>query len=190
MSFMYKGKFASLSARKIGKAVDNAMVQLKEFENIIQKTLPTHYKAMLLEYAAPIVFDELTDYCPTKSSPLDRKDGTHSLEVLYGVGEGENGLLTIFKCYEGRIPRETISIAEVPGGNQICMCLSGCRTNKIYLWDHENEREITGISENDFDNMYLLADSFENFINSLKKRSEEKPKDDLGIIESESWLDI
>lgn len=56
---------------------------------------------------------------------------------------------------------------------------------KIFFWDHEDEREIMGEHQNDFENMYLIANSFEDFIGSLMiDDSAPDSDDDDGIVSS------
>lgn len=47
-----------------------------------------------------------------------------------------------------------ISIADDPGGNEICICVVGEYIGKIYFWFHDGE------NSEEMDNMYFLKDSF------------------------------
>jgi len=66
------------------------------------------------------------------------------------------------KIYLSRIPRESITIATDPGGNQICYIVSGDNAGKIYFWDHEEE--VKEGEKPGFENMTLIAESFEEFL--------------------------
>jgi hypothetical protein len=57
-------------------------------------------------------------------------------------------------------PGEVISIGDDPGGNQICIGISGKYIRNIYFWDHETE--CTAMSD-----LVLLSDSFDKFFNNL-----------------------
>ncbi|MBF0231600.1 MAG: SMI1/KNR4 family protein [Desulfamplus sp.] len=180
----------NLSVKIIGIKEKNAYKDLEHFEKRIKAELPEDYKKILVMYAGPIIFNEQNIFKPIISSYLDREDGTQSVEILYGLGENEYSITAMLNRYEGRIPYQAIPIGEIGGGNLICMCIRGDRANQIYLWDHDNEREITGEPENDFGNMFLVSENFENFIHSIEKCDKKNEIDDLGIVESESWLDI
>ena len=59
-----------------------------------------------------------------------------------------------------------IPIADDPGGNAICLGMSGNERGKVYFWDHEMEADEG--DEPTFENVYLVAESFASFLKSLK----------------------
>lgn len=69
------------------------------------------------------------------------------------------------KRLKGRIPSDLLPIAIDPFGNIICLSVSGATEGKVFFWDHEKEPEEN--SPPSYDNVYLIADNFESFINSL-----------------------
>ncbi len=64
-------------------------------------------------------------------------------------------------AYKGRIPKRFLPIAEDPGGNIIC--IGGDNGESVYFWFHEAETEPPTM-----DNMYLIADSFQTFLDGLE----------------------
>lgn len=66
-----------------------------------------------------------------------------------------------------RIPDNMLVIANDPEGDLILLSVKGQDYGKIYYWDHEMETEPA-----DYSNLTLIADSFEEFINSLKSEEE------------------
>lgn len=64
-------------------------------------------------------------------------------------------------AYRGRIPEGFLPIGEDPGGNIIC--IGGDNGETVYFWFHEAETEPPTM-----DNMYLIADTFQAFIDSLE----------------------
>lgn len=81
-----------------------------------------------------------------------------------------NDLEKNYAIYNGRIMNSFISIGDDPGGDQFCLGIDGIFRNKIYFWDHNQEIDEWEFIENKLpENMYLLADSFDNFINQLKE---------------------
>jgi hypothetical protein len=78
---------------------------------------------------------------------------------------------------ENRIPKNLIPIATTPGGDYICLCIKGSNYGKVYYWDHNWEAEDG--EEPTFDNIYLIAHNFKDFINSLYKSLIEPVNNDL-----------
>lgn len=68
--------------------------------------------------------------------------------------------------YQHRLPSELFPIATDPGGNLICISSSGEKIGAIYYWDHEEENEDE--QPPTYNNVYLLADTFDDFLNLLQ----------------------
>ena len=66
-----------------------------------------------------------------------------------------------FKVHQVRMPPELVPIAHDAGGNQICIDVSK-RVGAVYFWDHEEEADVP-----DYSNVYLIAASFSEFLDSL-----------------------
>ena len=71
-----------------------------------------------------------------------------------------------------------IPIADDGGGHQICVGIKGKECGKVYYWDHHNEWDEQDYLEDygepmpsdvKFQNVYLIAESFEDFIRRLQK---------------------
>lgn len=60
------------------------------------------------------------------------------------------------------MPQGFFPIACEDGGNIICLILSGTMAGKVYYWNHDEESQPPT-----FNNAYKIADSFENFLDSL-----------------------
>lgn len=56
------------------------------------------------------------------------------------------------------MPTDLFPIADLPGGDLICIGKSNDKQNKIYIWFHEMDGE----------NVFLVSDSFGNFIKNFK----------------------
>jgi hypothetical protein len=76
------------------------------------------------------------------------------------------------------MPDTMIPIADDGGGNQICLGIKGKERGKVYYWDHHNEWDEQDYLEDygepmppevKFQNVYLIAKSFEDFIQRLEK---------------------
>jgi SMI1 / KNR4 family (SUKH-1) len=94
-----------------------------------------------------------------------------SIEYLYGIrSEKELNFLTNNSFISNRIPQNMQIIGEYIVTNKILMSVKGKDYGKIYYWDHEME---AGEGEKpDYSNLTLIADSFEEFINSLKSEED------------------
>jgi SMI1/KNR4 family protein SUKH-1 len=101
---------------------------------------------------------------------FDQKGGREKgcINQFYGLdlvkcGKDYYDLLTIYNIYvpTRRIPNNFIPIAGDPGGNQICIATKG----EVYFWEHEYE--VDEDKEPNMENMSLIANSFDQFINSL-----------------------
>jgi hypothetical protein len=128
-----------------------------EVEKVLNFSLPIQYRSFLLKqnggHPQPNKFNIEGD-----PENISRVDGFNYIK---------NGdfldLLNTWEVYQGRIPKEFISIAFDPGGNQICIGVSNPYYGQIYFWDHEEE----GDEETTYDNLYLIAESFDKFMNNL-----------------------
>ncbi|WP_428738567.1 SMI1/KNR4 family protein [Sulfurimonas sp.] len=140
---------------------------IQEFEKTINTALPQEYRNFLLEFngGQPVL------YIFPESEVL------HSIPVntLYGlkVKESYNDLEKNYAIYDGRIMNSFIAIGSDPSGNQFCLGITGIFKDKVYIWDHNQEIDEWEFIENKLpENMYLLSDSFHNFINQLEEDTE------------------
>jgi hypothetical protein len=157
--------------------IGNALMPLSEAEvNLIEKTLglslPSDYREFLLSYGSSS-FGNLVEF--------QTEAGKIPFSHFYGSKDGKQDLGKRIKTYQGRMPETLIPIADDGGGNQICIGMNGNEKGKIYYWDHDNEwdsedyYEKHGIqmpSELKFQNVILVANSFENFLLMLEVRND------------------
>ena len=136
---------------------------VKVLETYFAFKLPKDYRKFLLE---------TNGGNPTKRYFL--KKGTNELgEIRYFLGiipEYSKGLLEKKAMFDGRIPSNTLTIGSNSGGNLILLSVKGPDYGKVYYWDHNWEAEDGQTP--DYSNLTLIADSFEEFINSLKSEEE------------------
>jgi hypothetical protein len=93
-----------------------------------------------------------------------------SVEWLYGIQEGGeffNSFELHYRGSRGRMPPNIIPIGSDPGGNQICISVSGPDQGHVYFWDHEKEADPDDNEEPGYDNLYFVAHSFSDFLNGL-----------------------
>ena len=94
-----------------------------------------------------------------------------------GLREGCS-LRSARSCYQGsvvRIPLALLWIMDDPGGNAVCLGLTGEYRGKVYFWDHDEEPypdEWDGEVDTAV-NIRLLANSFTEFVAGLRVRNRE-----------------
>lgn len=136
-------------------------MNIKKFEVKYNLTIPKEIQTFLkredLSEFKNVVFKIKADF-PNNASTLG-----HFYKL---VSEDSNSdffkFNNIFKK-ENRIPKDFITIGKDLGGNQICVSLKGSNSGTIYFWAHEEEAENIK-----HENLYKIADSFEEFLESLK----------------------
>ena len=141
--------------------------QFKKVEEQIGVTLPADYASFLVEYGGTTLDggDEYVAFPYLEEYPRGK---IGLLNVFFGIIPG-NGydIVDNYLAYKGRMPFNLLPIANDPGGNVICLAIYGEDEGKVYFWDHEEEDVVDEGIEPSRDNLYLVAHSFEEFINSL-----------------------
>jgi len=140
---------------------------IKAFEKKNNIALPNDYRKFLIQYNGGEPLDPLFK----KNNEL----GTIVVNTLYGLNTEEkyDDIDHTIQTYTNRISNQFIPIGDDPGGNQIVLGISGPFKGKIYFWDHNTELENDEFTENVLPgNMYLLADSFNEFLNKLEEDTE------------------
>jgi hypothetical protein len=134
-------------------------IDLSILEKKIDINLPREYKDFLLECnnGSPEPYGFPVENCPQcgKFGWLHLFFGIDSLFECYDIVENYN-------VYKNRIPLDCIPIAIDPGGNIICLEISGINTGCVWFWDHNFENP-----DADYSNCYKIANSFDEFINSF-----------------------
>jgi cell wall assembly regulator SMI1 len=134
---------------------------IAQFEARWGVSLPAEYKAFLLKSnggaSKPNVF-EVPEWHAQGSSLL----------MFFGVHDDPGySLDSACKSYDERVPADLIPIATDAGGNNICLGWKGERKGKVYFWDHEDELDEDGDFVTDYRNVYLVANSLQEFLDNL-----------------------
>jgi cell wall assembly regulator SMI1 len=140
---------------------------IKVFERENNIILPNDYKKFLIEYNGGEPLSSLFK--------LNRELGTIVINNLYGLNTKEkyDDIIKAMQTYSNRISNQFIPIGDDPGGDQIVLGISGDFKGKVYFWDHNTELENDVFTENELpENMYFLADSFDEFIDKLEEDTE------------------
>jgi len=143
--------------------------EIQKFEEKINSILPYDYRNFLLKYNG----GKPKDYI----FPETEKLYSLALDELYGLDVEKdvkdlNWNYDILNGYE-RIMNQFIPIGNAINGDQFVLGVKGDFKGKVYLWDHNEELDNDKFQENILpDNMYLLADSFTDFMEQLEEDTE------------------
>jgi cell wall assembly regulator SMI1 len=131
-------------------------------------TLPSDYRRFLLTHNGghpePDTFP-LSSFTEGDFGVLNR---------FLGIREGEYDDLVNYytKVFRDRVPRNLLPIANDPGGNLICLSVSGPDRGKVYWWFHEEEADEG--EPPTYRNIYFVADSFNDLLKSLTEFLEDE----------------
>ena len=153
--------------------------ELSSLETSLGAPLPRDYRLFLSEYGASM-FGEYVMFQPVHRFPMTISSGGKGpFSHFYGAkSERHQRLIKKIATFQGRMPDTVIPIGDDGGGNQICLGITGNEKDKVYYWDHNNEWDEEDYLEDHgapmppevkFQNVYLIAESFEDFIQRLEK---------------------
>lgn len=140
--------------------------------------IPLEYKEFLIKYGR-LNFTHRISYSLLSSNPKSIERG--KLVSFYDLVNDEYSLEKNVKTYFGRMPKNLIPIAECPGGDQLCIGVNEEVRGKIYFWGHDQET-FDPSEEELWNNVYLVADSFVEFILSFQVINDDETPKDLGIV--------
>ncbi|MFF2484307.1 SMI1/KNR4 family protein [Paenibacillus sp. NPDC058071] len=159
---------------------------LGSIEQRYEISFPEVYKQFLLRYGN-FTFEQEIRFRTIEKTPWSQDDNLESFSSFFVLSDESNNLEKKIEQYYDRIPTSVLPIADDSAGNLICIGVRGNYQGKIYFWDHENEwvakvmlkEEVQGITSIDdyWENLYLVADSFIDFIRSLEIKKEEEVED-------------
>ena len=151
--------------KKIGPPLSKK--ELTEFEAEIGYKLPVEYRKFMLENNGGKPESKYF-YVPGWQY---QQSLVNEFDYIVPDGSGY-GIRQILAIKGDIFPEGFISIGGDPGGNHILMCLCEPYRGMIYFWDHEDGPDDRLDRMEDYSNIYLLANSFEEFVNNLKNENE------------------
>ena len=159
--------------------------EIVAMEDTLGVRLPEPYRTFLATYGASMFRGASPDnphieFRPLEPLPPQFEGGNGLLASFYGAEGHEhdmNGLRTRIRYYSGRMPESIIPIGD-SWGSQICLGIKGAEAGKVYFWDEQNEPQDEEDYLEDFgeprpsgamfQNVHLIADSFEDFLRRLE----------------------
>jgi len=141
-------------------------VDVASVERDLGVSLPSDYRSFLLAHNGG---HPEPDGFPIQDFPLS---DFGVINGFLGIKDGEYDDLRNYKVvFRDRIPANFLPIARDPGGNLLCLVVNGPRKGKIYFWFHEEEAD-EGKPPSE-DNIYFIANSFNDLLNSLTELPED-----------------
>lgn len=160
-------------------------VEIQSIERRIGADLPEIYRSLLLRLGA-FTFHGRSENSPqicfrsiTSLPEYIMQSGVADIDGFYGrtAETGPVGLLEQFDYFEGRIPETMIPIADDGGAGEICLGVKGEDRGKVFYWDMRGEPLDEETYREDYGepmppeakrtNVYLVANSFEEFLDQL-----------------------
>lgn len=140
-------------------------VDIKTLEEKHNLKFPKDYTFYLKHYGNDYIKEDIR-FIPPIELPKIIKQTQFEIDSIYGLNNDENNLDDKMNSYKDILPDDLFPIADLPGGDLICIGKQGDKYNKIYIWFHEMEG----------DNAFLVSNSFESFIDNFKRiKIEKKP---------------
>jgi len=163
----------SIKIKKRGKPIKEE--ELLFFEEYLGCKLPQDYRKFLKKHSGCIPEENIFEIPEDKNSS--------------SINEFLNIQVIIQKkeLFGNRLVSNVIPIAYDSCGNLICMSI-GNDTGKIYFWDHELE-EMDEDKLPSWKNMFLVADSFDDFMKKKLKKFDPNSIDYDSVQLEEVWLD-
>ncbi|WP_053332514.1 SMI1/KNR4 family protein [Candidatus Jidaibacter acanthamoebae] len=156
--------------------------EILEAEGTIGAKLPSDYVEHLLKYNGghpdkdcyPLL-EPLPYY--NRITKAEAKSYDSEIAWFYAIHDGEySNLLREYKFDGDRLPKGLIAIGRNSFGDLICMSVGMGNYGKVYFWTLEGSVQL-GEEEPWWDNVFLIANSFTDFINSLYSSNIEGDED-------------
>jgi cell wall assembly regulator SMI1 len=144
--------------------------EISKIEKEFGFTFPEEYKTHILKFNGGHPSDKR--WC------FKTQSGSSSLiHYFYAVYDGKgNNFRTTYIILKSkgdeRMPKNIVPIANDPFGNKICISVEGEDRGYIYFWDHENVCDEG--EEPTYENLDLIAKSFNEFIENLTELKQEE----------------
>ena len=135
-----------------------AAEDIKILEANLKITLPSNYKNFLLKYNGGKPNPDCFPIEGLKNNPYG------GVRLFFGIDRDiqSNNIDWNYDVMRGRLPTGLLPIASNGSGDILCLALSDVDEGKLYFWDYYGEQNPPT-----FDNLYFIANSFGEFLDSL-----------------------
>ncbi|MDY0406302.1 SMI1/KNR4 family protein [Virgibacillus sp. 179-BFC.A HS] len=132
--------------------------KIATFEKKFDLALPDDYAFYLQHYGNDYIRENYR-FVPPIDLPEVINQNEFEIDSIFGLYNDENNIENKISFYADILPNELFPIADLPGGDLICMAKRKPTKNNVYIWFHEMSGK----------NTFLVSDSFQSFINSFAK---------------------
>ncbi len=161
---MKQMNYSNIFEKKVDKSLTTE--EKKILKKILGKKISEEYWTVIQNYAGVYIKEEVC-FKSIEKSKLTSENGYDRINKFLEFST----ILKTIEIYREQIPMEYIPIAEKDGGNFLCV---DSKTGYIYIWVHDEIQNK---------NMFLVAKSFETFINSLE-RVENEEQEEIRVVRS------
>jgi hypothetical protein len=142
-------------------------VELTDLERKLSIILPEQYRQFLLHFnggrPSPSVFRFKKASGKYSDSMVD-----WFLSIYDGEYDNFESYFETYKLRHERLPADLVPIAHDPGGNLICIAVTGVGIGAVYFWDHEHEAD-RGVKPTRR-NIYHITYNFDQFLEGLSEK--------------------
>ena len=132
--------------------------EIKQFESLIEYTLPDEYKEFLIN-------NNNKEFKPLLYSANGNRLTSYVMQWYYPSDVLEKNLFSAFEKYKNELLKGIIPIASTPNIDLVVMSLNKKDYGTIYHWDYKCEPEI--IKKPSYKYMIKSKDNFTEFYESL-----------------------
>lgn len=134
-------------------------LDIKRLEKKTKTELPHGYREFLLKYNGGHVDPKYYPIQGLYNNPFGE------IQLFFGINHPIESCRPDWnhEVFCNRMPIGFFPIAAEGGGNIICLSLKGNTQGGVFYWNHDEETEPPT-----FANVYKIADSFEQFLESLQ----------------------
>jgi hypothetical protein len=149
------------SIKESGEPLSEAV--LAQAERRMGLRIPLEYRNFLLAHNGG--YPEPSSFRVPDVTEVDQESWA-TVDWFLGLRADKiDDLVDYVNRYHNRLPPALFPIGHDPFGNLICLSAAGQDIGRVYFWDHEYEAAEG--QEPSYANVFLLADSFHEFLNKL-----------------------
>ena len=136
---------------------------IKKCEEKYMMKFPHDFAFYLQHYGNDYIRENYR-FVPSIELPKKIKQTQFEIDSIYGLNNDENKIDDKINFYKDILPVGLFPIADLAGGDLVCMGMKANKQNNIYIWFHEMDGK----------NTFMVANSFKNFVENFKSIKTEK----------------
>lgn len=144
--------------------------KLEEYEKVVGLKFGSEFLYILENYEG-VMINEGYGFVSQQISPFANMEGYETFSEFIGLNT-KYDLHRTYEMYKEQLPLGVYPIAEMDGGNFICISQEG----KIYIWLHECIEQ---------DGLFFVNTNLEKFVLSIEKMPTDNTEIDISQIEAE-----